>query len=203
LRPYTSPNPYEPWEERIDNLLDYTNVEHGKDIHLDRPMTFDQAKALVNEVEESLQHEREAIAKVQAAHDEANESLLMFRPFQSIDFTLDKIYEMNYIKFRFGRFTRENYRKFEKYVDTMVPAIFVKSEETEKYVYGVYFTPDEARQRVDALLFSLAWERIYLPEETGSFREITHKYQNLVEDTESQLIQLKRKMRALVTPVAP
>ncbi|MER2146204.1 MAG: V-type ATPase 116kDa subunit family protein [Aerococcus urinaeequi] len=203
LRPYTSPNPYEPWEERIDNLLDYTNVEHGKDIHLDKPMTFDQAKALVNEVEESLQHEREAIAKVQAAHDEANENLLMFRPFQSIDFTLDKIYEMNHIKFRFGRFTRENYRKFEKYVDTMVPAIFVKSEETEKYVYGVYFTPDEARQRVDALLFSLAWERIYLPEESGSFREITHKYQNLVEETESQLIQLKRKMRALVTPVAP
>src|SRR5699024_12700966 len=69
--------------------------------------------------------------------------------------------------------------------------------------YVRYFYTDDARQRVDALLFSLAWERIYLPADICSSREITHKYLNLVEDTDSQLIQLNRKMRALVTPVAP
>jgi V/A-type H+-transporting ATPase subunit I len=203
LRPYTSPNPYEPWEERIDNLLDYTNVEHGKNIHLDKPFTFENAQTLVKDVENSLEKERQEIAKVQAEYNDANEKFHMFLPFQSIDFSIDKIYQMQHIKFRFGRFTRENYRKFEKYVNGMVPAIFVRSEETEKYVYGVYFTPVEARQRVDALFFSLAWERIYLANESGSFREITAKYRHLVEETESRLITLKRKMRALVTPVAP
>ena len=66
-----------------------------------------------------------------------------------------------------------------------------------------YFTPVESRQRVDALYLSLAWERIYLPEEKGQPKDIYARYANQAEQLSRKIADLKSKLRALITPAIP
>src|SRR5699024_6198488 len=119
------------------------------------------------------------------SHDE-------YEPFSDIGYSLEKILSIKHLKFRFGRFTSKSYQIFKKYIDSMVPSVFIPSKETDGYVYGVYFTPPEARQRVDALYYSLAWERIYVTEEEGTFKDIVKKY----EDEIDKLTKEKEKVQA-------
>src|SRR5699024_7194353 len=119
------------------------------------------------------------------SHDE-------YEPFSDIGYSLEKILSIKHLKFRFGRFTSKSYQIFKKYIDSMVPSVFIPSKETDGYVYGVYFTTPEARQRVDALYYSLAWERIYVTEEEGTFKDIVKKY----EDEIDKLTKEKEKVQA-------
>ncbi|MCZ0717026.1 V-type ATP synthase subunit I [Aerococcus kribbianus] len=202
LKPYTSPNPYEPWLEKIAKLLDLTHVSNDHQ-HLDRPYSFEQAKNLVTEIDSSLVKEQSELEHLQAEYDDAKAKADAFAPFIGINFPMEKILAMSHIKFRFGRFTKENYLKFKKYIDRMVPSIFVPAKEVDGYVYGVYFTPVESRQRVDALYLSLAWERIYLPEETGTLKSIYQAYSNQAQNLNKQIKDSKMQLRALITPVVP
>ncbi|MDK6371774.1 V-type ATPase 116kDa subunit family protein [Aerococcus urinae] len=201
LKPYTSPDPYQPWADRIDNLLQITSDEEEELEGDCRDLDFDYIKRLVTEVEKDC-------SDVQGQLNEVNESLEKleadyhtYLPFSEIDYNLADILSMEKIKFRFGRFTEANYRKFKKYIDNMIPSIFIPSKTEDGYVYGLYFVPAEARQRVDALYFSLAWQRIYLPEESGTFKEILSRYQGEIQKLKKMQADLETKLKAFLLPV--
>lgn len=202
LKPYTSPNPYEPWLEKIDTLLQLTNVNNEHQ-HIDKPYSFDEAKHLITDIDHSLVNEQSELEHLRSQYNDVNDKATAFKPFVGLDFDLEKILSMSHIKFRFGRFTKENYLKFKKYIDRVVPSIFIPAEETDTHVYGVYFTPVESRQRVDALYLSLAWERIYLPEEKGQPKDIYARYANQSEQLSRKIADSKSKLRALITPAIP
>lgn len=202
LRPYTSANPYEPYEARIDELLHLTDVHEDQELHVQQRISFAAVKDLVETIESDLSDERQSLQKVNDDYDEAKKRYALYEPFSGIDYRLDEILEMQMIKFRFGRFTTDNYRKFIKYIDDNVPSIFVKSKEEDGYVYGVYFTPVDARQRVDALYYSLAWERIYLPEATGQLEAIVQEAKAHLEATAKSKAAIESHMRSLILPIA-
>lgn len=203
LRPYTSPNPYVPWIDRIDDLLSIANIDQNAPVSSDASLSYNIVQDLVTKSENELSEERKKHDNLKNKIEETQKQYEMFEPFSEIDFNLEDILQMKKVKYRFGRFTIANYHKFKKYLDTTIPSIFVFSKEEAGYVYGVYFTPAEARQRVDALYYSLAWERIRLPEETGSFMEITNKYETELTDLQHQQNKLETYMRSLILPMVP
>ncbi|MDK6419984.1 hypothetical protein QP117_09925, partial [Actinotignum timonense] len=68
LKPYTSPDPYQPWSDRIDNLLQITSDEEEELEGDCRDLDFDYIKRLVTEVEKDC-------SDVQGQLNEVNESL--------------------------------------------------------------------------------------------------------------------------------
>ncbi|MDK6805275.1 V-type ATPase 116kDa subunit family protein [Aerococcus sp. UMB7834] len=201
LKSYTSPNPYQPWEDRVDKLLANANYkeETYRDMRDDQ-LTFEGVKDLIEQTEEQLSGERQELASYEASYQELKDHYDAFKPFTGIDYPLEDILAMTHLKFRFGRFTKENFYKFKKYIDAMVPSIFVESKELADYVYGVYFTTTEARQRVDALYYSLAWERIRLPEGSGTIQEIVDDLGQELGILEQKINQSKRRLHDLTKP---
>lgn len=203
LRPYTSPNPYQPWIDRIDKLLELTKFQATDSADINRDYSFERAQDLVEEIETTLKDDREKLAAAEQEYAETKEKYDLFKPFSAVDYDFGQILKMAHLRFRFGRFTTENYRKFKKYIDKMVPSIFIYSQEIDGYVYGMYFTPLEARQRVDALYYSLAWERIRLPEAEGHFAEITQRLEAQLKELDKQKEHYQARLRAGITPLAP
>lgn len=198
LKQYTSPNPYEPWLERVNSLLEFTNAQPSQD--KSKHLSFNELKEKILKTEEAFAPQREALENLETKYKESSDLLTYYEPFRSIEKPLDELLALKHIKIRFGRFTVNNYRKFKKYIDDMVPSIFIKAKETDEYVYGLYFTTFEARQRVDALYYSLAFERMRIPEDTGTFKEIIDKYEKTLKRLQSKIDDTKGALRQVIQP---
>lgn len=192
LKAYTSSNHYQPWDERIDTLLSLIDEPLEDDNKAESNLSFEEIKEIVTSVEKNISDKKNEIQELTRQLNTAKFSHDEYEPFSDIGYSLEKILSIKHLKFRFGRFTSKSYQIFKKYIDSMVPSVFIPSKETDGYVYGVYFTTPEARQRVDALYYSLAWERIYVTEEEGTFKDIVKKY----EDEIDKLTKEKEKVQA-------
>lgn len=202
LKPYTSPDPYKPLSQRIDDLLQLSPTEQNAAAIDPRSLDFDYIKRLVEQVEHDVKTEQEKLQEVNQEITQLTTDFNKYEPFEKIDYPLDDILIMKKVKFRFGRFTLLNYHKYKKYIENMVPAIFIPSKKVDGYVYGAYFTSAQDRQRVDALFFSLNWKRLYLPEEKGTFVEILSRFSEKMEELKKEQKQLETTLRQAVQPIS-
>lgn len=202
LKPYTSPNPYEPYERRIDKLLSVIEADDTVPSDIDESMTFEHIKSLVDGTEQRLKTELDELHQVNERLTEAREKYNRYEPFSGIDYPLERILQLKHIKFRFGRFTSDNFYKFKKYINADVPCIFILSKEEDDYIYGVYFTPEDMRQHIDALFYSLSWERIRLDDEHGTLAEIASRQSAIIKELLKHEDMIDGYLSQSIAPIA-
>ena len=101
-----------------------------------------------------------------------DESLRVIRPFRNLDFDISSILKFRFIRFRFGRIGKEYYQKFERYMYDNLDTIFIKCDEDDQYIWGMYFVPEPESQKVKAVYSSMHFEKIYMPDSyEGTARE--------------------------------
>lgn len=101
-----------------------------------------------------------------------DESLRVIRPFRNLDFDISSILKFRFIRFRFGRIGKEYYQKFERYIYDNLDTIFIKCDEDNQYIWGMYFVPEPESQKVKAVYSSMHFEKIYMPDSyEGTARE--------------------------------
>ena len=102
----------------------------------------------------------------------ADESLRVIRPFRNLNFDISSILKFRFIRFRFGRIGKEYYQKFERYIYDNLDTIFIKCDEDDQYIWGMYFVPEPESQKVKAVYSSMHFEKIYMPDSyEGTARE--------------------------------
>ena len=102
----------------------------------------------------------------------ADESLRVIRPFRNLNFDISSILKFRFIHFRFGRIGKEYYQKFERYIYDNLDTIFIKCDEDDQYIWGMYFVPEPESQKVKAVYSSMHFEKIYMPDSyEGTARE--------------------------------
>ena len=97
--------------------------------------------------------------------DELQASKDKVAPFNGLNYDVKKILGFRFMKFRFGRISREYYEKFYAYVYDSIDTVMFKCEENDEYVWVVYFVPEKLADKIDAIYASMHFERCYLPDE--------------------------------------
>lgn len=162
LRPYIEINPYKDVYQRSNELISSLS---GPLPAPQKQISLDEAIGVVNELDSQMKElsgEKEALEAQKQTLDESLEKVM---PFVGLDYDLRSILHFKYIKFRFGRISREYYTKFENYVYDTIDTVLYKCMEDDDYVWAVYFVPDTIADRVDAIYASMHFERFYLPDE--------------------------------------
>ena len=116
-----------------------------------------------------------------------DESLRVIRPFRNLDFDISSILKFRFIRFRFGRIGKEYYQKFEKYIYDNLDTIFIKCDEDDQYIWGMYFVPEPESQKVKAVYSSMHFEKIYMPDSyegtaREAFEQLTQKRSLILSD---------------------
>ena len=167
LRPFVEINPYKDALGKAEEFAGY--LVNADEISPDTSLGLDDIFELIrttNEAYLKIQSKKETLKK-------ETETLLnkqkLIEPFRPLDGELDRILHYKYINYRFGRIPVEQYGRLEKYLMDDLGAIFVKGEQDESYLYGVYFVSPGEAQKVDAVFRSLHFEKITIPDEyTGT-----------------------------------
>ena len=116
-----------------------------------------------------------------------DESLRVIRPFRNLNFDISSILKFRFIHFRFGRIGKEYYQKFEKYIYDNLDTIFIKCDEDDQYIWGMYFVPEPESQKVKAVYSSIHFEKIYMPDSyegtaREAFEQLTQKRSLILSD---------------------
>ena len=170
LRPFTENNPYRTEYQRAEELA--APFLTGSIPEPPSDMDAVSASAVIRELDQlvtQLNTEKEAKkAELKTLQD----SLSKVLPFIGLDYSNRRILQFKYIKFRFGRISKEYYEKFSSFVYDTIDTILFPCRETDNYVWLLYFVPDRLADKVDAIYASMHFERFYLPDEyTGTPEE--------------------------------
>ena len=195
LRAYTDKNPY---AEVIRRAKEYL----PSDLKTDKEfpdMTVEKAVEILRSAESSLTGLHSRREELEEKREKCRGSLEGIGPFQELPFDVHKLLEFRYVKYRFGRISREYFDKFDRYVYDTLDTIFYKCHCDEEYVWGVYFVPASKADQVDAVYASMHFEHIFLPDEyEGTGSEAYKELKERLDTIDASLKELDKEISAVV-----
>lgn len=165
LRPYIEANPYKQVLSRSVELQNLIQDKTYMNQPVDRDLTLEQSIEIVQNLDQKISQLSDHKESLVEKAGQLQASLDKILPFCGLEYDISAILHFKYVKFRFGRISHDYYQKFTDYVYDTIDTVFYKSQESERYVWGVYFVPDSISDKIDAIFASMHFERLFLPDE--------------------------------------
>ena len=162
LSPYLEINPYKEALNTINGF--YEELEKPVQVP-EKSLSIENALSLVKQVQQKAEKITRTCQELEKEHTSLEEAMRILRPFRNVNFDLSSILKMRYIHYRFGRIEKEYFEKFKKYIYDNLDTIFIKCDEDEKYIWGIYFVPEHEAQKIHAVYATMHFEKIYVPDQ--------------------------------------
>ena len=170
LLPFIEVNPF---KDSLDKANQFANYIEDDVIPEDKLFSQEEMFSLIRDMNHTYMNFRDHEEELRKQQEHCREVLRLVEPFRSIDFSIHDVTQYRFIKFRFGRVPVDYYHKLEKYVYEDLDVVFIEGSRDASHVYGVYFSAEGNIEQTDAILKSLHFERLRLPDEyEGTTREV-------------------------------
>ena len=163
LRPYIETNPYKEELLKAGELME--SYHELLPEHTDRRLKLGDAVQLIRSLDKDLKELTDKKSVLVNQRNELQASKDKVVPFAGLNYSVKEILGFRFIKFRFGRISKEYYEKFSTYVYDTIDTVMFKCEEDGDYVWVVYFVPEKLADKIDAIYASMHFERSFLPDE--------------------------------------
>ena len=163
LRPYIETNPYKEELLKAGELME--SYHELLPEHTDRRLKLEDAVQLIRSLDKDLKELTDKKSVLVNQRNELQASKDKVVPFAGLNYSVKEILGFRFIKFRFGRISKEYYEKFSTYVYDTIDTVMFKCEEDGDYVWVVYFVPEKLADKIDAIYASMHFERSFLPDE--------------------------------------
>ncbi len=192
--PFIEPNPYEGLMKKVKALEERTKPFSLLDMETVRQKTM-----AVEEMEEKVDQFIHELAKWYQEKVETDALLerkqaisAQLGPISDLDVDIQRFFHLDYVKFRFGSIPLYNLDKLGQYEQTLnilTQTVF----ETDELAYIMYFALPDETDKVDELLASLYFQRVYIAGEVNGRPGVA--LQNLDEE----ILRLKKRQLELET----
>ncbi len=150
-------------------------------------------KSYSTQLSSQLSELRTAYADMEDALEEHEQTDSYVKHMLNIDVSFTELFNMKYVKSRFGRMPVENLAKLEYYDKKCLH--FISFEEKEGYAWGLYLTPNKSSEFADMVMNSLYFERTHLPDYLIHDPDSTDEVLKQIIANEKQIIaDIKKKM---------
>ena len=174
LTPYIQINPYKEHLNKANEFCSYL----AEDISSDTPMlSLEEAISHIEYLDQHYTPLKQQLDDLDKQKSELSSSIKRLLPFKNFDYNLSTLWDYEFIRYRFGRISREHYGKFLDYVYANYDTYFYPCGEDDSYIWGLYFCPRSQLKKIDAVYSSMHFEVIFLPDE----------YQGVPEDAINEM----------------
>lgn len=176
--------------KECQNIMDKLNLMYSTNYtKVKLEYNVDQIIDILKPIEEELNQSNEII---NASKEEIKKLEEMMDPVSKLeDFNVDlkKLYELRYIKFRYGKIKKEYYEKVKQETEKMDVIVQKIAEENDE-VWIIYFTTKEYETKVDSYFNVMKFERIWLSREIyGVPSKMIKNIRASIEENKSKVIQ--------------
>lgn len=189
LRPYIEANPYKEALQKARELMEACGGA-AEEAGAHRDMEIEEAVRVTEELGARLTALSEEKEQLMSRKQQLEESRDRVHPFKGLNYDVKSILEFKFIRFRFGRISREYYEKFSKYVYDTIDTVMFNCGEDKDYVWVVYFVPESLSDKIDVIYASMHFERVFLPDEyEGTPEEAEHVLEDRIRELEAGISQ--------------
>lgn len=193
LRPFIEINPYKEIYNRSNDMI--ASFKDSTSEIVPKKLELEEAINIVNSLESQLQELTDKKTDLENQVSVLQISKDKVVPFENLNYDLSSILHFRYIKFRFGRISKEYYQKFENYVYDSIDTVLYKCKEDFEYVWVVYFVPDTISDLIDAIYSSMHFERFFLPDEyEGTPLEASQGLDDKISVLKASIAELELKI---------
>lgn len=161
------------------NLLDIYKIKYKENAKKDQvekgiekiQENIENIKKEYEDVQEEIRTKKEKVSKL-----EDSKNVIIHA--KDLDFDIDKLYNLEYMKFRYGKISKDNYNKLEKSLRDL-DSFLMKITENEDELWIICITAKDVSAKVDSYLNVFKFERVWIPEElNGNPKEMLEKIEN-------------------------
>ncbi len=200
LIPFEWTNPWQDALTQAEKLMDAMGLPLSFADFRQQNLSMETAKARLEEISAALTGYSQRRSDLQNRIQDNTRDVQDLEKFLQLPGSLEDIYNLNYVRFRFGRMPRESYDSLTLKLSQMDDLILYPTQLGTDYVYLVYVTPKSRVSKTDNFINSLGFERMRLTSHTLGTPGQTS--QMLEEDTQrcrQELEQLETQYAAWVT----
>ena len=124
LQSFTETTPY---KDSFATASELKKQYGDLDISTNEYMDIKKAAVLVEQLAQEIKKQKQAIDKLDKKIEIAENKLTQIEQFVGLEYDVSSILHFNFIKYRFGRFTKDYYTKFMEYIHDDIDSIFCTS----------------------------------------------------------------------------
>ena len=179
--------------KKAKNLINKLDLNYEiKDVKLQR--NLEEIKQEIDKAENRLNSLINDIDKKEEEIKKLGESIEPINHLKNVPVDLQNLYDLKYMRFRFGKISKDNYEQLISELDH-TDAVIVELDRDENEVWIIYFTPDEISEKVDSYFKVMKFERVWLPKEiAGKPSEVLDKVEKYIENSKKEIESLKQKL---------
>lgn len=179
--------------KKAKNLINKLDLNYEiKDVKLQR--NLEEIKQEIDKAENRLNSLINDIDKKEEEIKKLGESIEPINHLKNVPVDLQNLYDLKYMRFRFGKISKDNYEQLISELDH-TDAVIVELDRNENEVWIIYFTPDEISEKVDSYFKVMKFERVWLPKEiAGKPSEVLDKVEKYIENSKKEIESLKQKL---------
>ena len=169
--PLTEENPYTVPIQKIEEIASIANVSL-KETFSGNEIVFDESELeYINETRTSLTSMFSERSEIAEKLKNISESMEQISHFTELEIPFEEIFGAKFLKIRFGCIPRDCYPKLKAYEDKK-DVLFFQCSKDDKNYWGLYTAPESKADEIDRIFASLYFERIHIPDITGTPKEI-------------------------------
>lgn len=195
LYPFTQANPYKEWLDKAEGFCGRLPESTAEG----RALSPEEAVDVIKEIKGELHQTEQNLPALKQELAESQDLLHKISPFRSLPVEISELVKFRFIKLRFGRIPRDLCKKFEQYVYDDLNMIFLKTQTDEEYVWGICFIPPGQKEKADAVLSALRFERVWVPDEyTGTAEEAYEELNAKCRKLTSEIERIRKKSDEMI-----
>lgn len=189
---------YDTVVKTAEDILKASGIEPKISDSADCTFSADEMRERLSEIAELISGGKDA-REVLLKRREENENYIKYLSYaKNINHDLEKIFNMKYIRARFGHLPAGGYKMLNTYLNDM-EAVFVETCRVDNEIWGFYFAPEFNGDEVNRVFDSLYFERVFLPGDikgtpaevveklTEANREINNELEKISSDSSKQI----------------
>ena len=188
------------------DLMKKIDIEYTENYVQSKPEgSVDELHSVLEDIDIQI---NDVTKSIKSAEDEIKNIENLLYPIghlRGLKINLADLYNLKYIKFRYGRISKNNYDKLMEDVwkyDTVI----VKVEEELDYVWIIYLTTEEYSAKIDSFFNVMKFERIWINQDIqGRPEEYIKRLENMKEENinilkreRAELISIKKKYEPIL-----
>ena len=190
LKPFDAVNPYAEKYKEFSSLLEGYEIPKCSG---EKTETADAVDACLKALSDKKGELSEKMAELENTISADSDVLTQLEPIMSLDMDLSTLRSFEFIKLKFGKLPKDSYKKLNLYLDNL-QAVFVYGQEDRDYVWGMYFTLESYREKVEKVFASLYFEPIEIDGKwSGTAKEVKAKISDEMSGCKKQLSEYKKQ----------
>lgn len=144
------------------------------------------------------EHENEIEEKQKLLEEYRKKAELMMHA-KDIDINLQTLYNLDYIKFKYGKISKENYGKLENTLKDLNAILLQVSEDEDSNYWIICFAVKDLSAKIDSYLNVYKFERFWFPDEDiGNPKKIWNEYERQIQEIQFRIENLENELTRII-----